>query len=84
MIDRYQLKQTLENGVATVTFEKTDGTLREMRCTLQSSFLPPQLLREEGDAKQRTTPDTLLCVWDLDAGGWRSFHVDSIKSVVNG
>jgi hypothetical protein len=55
-----------------------------MRCTLQSSFLPPQLLREEGDAKQRTTLDTVLCVWDLDAGGWRSFRMDSIKSVVNG
>ena len=84
MMDRYKLKETLESGVATVTFEKVDGTLREMRCTLQSDILPKQLLREEGDASQRTTPDTVLAVWDLDQGGWRSFRVDSVKNVVLG
>lgn len=84
MLTRYELKETLENGVATVTFEKTDGTLREMRCTLRADMLPKQLLREEGDASKRTTPDTVLAVWDLDAGGWRSFRIDSIKNIVLG
>lgn len=84
MMNRYELKETLENGVATVTFEKVDGTLREMRCTLRSDMMPVQLLREEGDASKRTTPDTVLAVWDLDQGGWRSFRVDSVKSVVLG
>jgi hypothetical protein len=84
MMDRYKLKETLENGIATVTFEKVDGTLREMRCTLQADMLPKQLLREEGDASHRTTPDTVLAVWDLDQGGWRSFRVDSVKNVVLG
>jgi hypothetical protein len=84
MMDRYSLKQTLENNVATVTFEKVDGTIREMRCTLMADRLPKQLLREEGDASQRTTPDTVLAVWDLDAGGWRSFRVDSVRNVVVG
>jgi hypothetical protein len=84
MMDRYQLKETLVAGIATVTFEKVDGTLREMRCTLNPDYLPPQLLREEGSAAARTTPDTVLAVWDLDAGGWRSFRIDSIKSIVVG
>ena len=84
MMTRYELKETLENGVAMVTFEKVDGTLREMRCTLRSDMLPAQLLREEGDASKRTTPDTVLAVWDLDQGGWRSFRIDSVKNVVLG
>ena len=36
MMDKYELKQQLQGGIATVVFEKADGTLREMRCTLIS------------------------------------------------
>lgn len=82
MMDRYTLKETLVNGIATVTFEKADGSLREMRCTLQSSYLPPQLL-QEGVTPRKENLDT-LAVWDIDAGGWRSFRMDSIKSIVVG
>ena len=84
MYDKYELKEKLEQGVVTVTFEKVDGTLREMRCTLRPDLLPQQLLREEGDASKRTTPDTVQVAYDLTAGGWRSFRVDSVKNVVFG
>lgn len=80
MLDQYNLKETLANGVATVTFEKIDGTLREMRCTTSPSLVPKQLLREEGNT--RTTPDGLAVVWDLDLGEWRSFRIDRVKSVI--
>ena len=70
MMDRYTLKETLFSGIATVTFEKADGSLREMRCTLQ-----PTPRKENLD---------VLAVWDIDAGGWRSFRMDSIKSIVVG
>jgi hypothetical protein len=82
MMDRYQLKQSLKNGVVTVTFEKSDGTLREMRCTLQSDFLPPQLLQE--GVSTRVPNLDILAVWDVDNGGWRSFRMDSIKSITAG
>ena len=80
MIDQYNLKETLANGVATVTFEKLDGSLREMRCTTNPDLMPKQLLREEGN--KRTTPDGLAVVWDLDLGEWRSFRIDRVKSVI--
>jgi hypothetical protein len=51
MMDRYELKQTLQGNIATVVFEKADGTLREMRCTLQADYLPPQLLQEGASAR---------------------------------
>lgn len=80
MLDQYNLKETLANGVATVTFEKLDGSLREMRCTTNPALMPQQLLREEGN--KRTTPDGLAVVWDLDLGEWRSFRIDRVKSVI--
>jgi hypothetical protein len=82
MMDRYTLKETLVNGIATVTFEKADGSLREMRCTLQPAYLPAQLL-QEGVTPRKENMD-VLAVWDIDAGGWRSFRMDSIKSIVVG
>jgi hypothetical protein len=81
MMDRYTLKETLTNGIATVTFEKADGSLREMRCTLQASYLPAQLLQEGTTRKENLD---VLAVWDIDAGGWRSFRMDSIKSITVG
>jgi hypothetical protein len=80
MMDRYELKETLSKGIMTVTFEKLDGTLREMRCTLQTEFLPPQLLQE--GAKPRAENPNVLSVWDIESHGWRSFRIDSIKSIV--
>lgn len=82
MMDRYQLKQSLQNGVVTIVFEKADGTLREMRCTLQSDFLPPQLLQENVSSRAEN-PDC-LAVWDVENGGWRSFRMNSIKSITVG
>ena len=81
-MDRFQLKQSLENGIVTIFFEKADGTLREMRCTLQSQYLPPQLL-QEGSTSRAENPDT-LSVWDIENGGWRSFRMNSIKSITVG
>jgi hypothetical protein len=84
MMDKYELKQQLQGGIATVVFEKADGTLREMRCTLLAEYLPapaaPQLLQEN------TKPENpnVLAVWDIENGGWRSFRMDSIKSIAVG
>jgi hypothetical protein len=80
MMNRYELKQTLQKGVATVTFTKKDGSLREMKCTLNSEYLPPQLL-QEGDVSDRKENEDVLAVWDIDSNGWRSFRMDSIISI---
>lgn len=78
-MNKFELKETLENGVVTVVFEKVDGTLREMKCTLLTEYLPktegPTLLTE------RKEPDNVLSVWDVENNGWRSFRVDNIKEI---
>ena len=79
----------------TVTFVKADGTLRDMRCTLDQDLIPPQPPRAAKPAKEApvdgivreskevTKPEESHTqkVFDLDAGAWRSFRYDRLKKV---
>ena len=76
-----EVKAGLHSAIATVTFEKSDGTIRVMRCTLMAEHLP---IVEEGHKSTRKDNDEVLAVWDLENGGWRSFRIDSIKSISYG
>jgi hypothetical protein len=71
------LKNALQNGSATVTFVKKDGTERRLLCTLSPAELPAQVDIEEAVQKKTPNPD-VLAVWDLENKGWRSFRYDSI------
>ena len=83
MIDRYELKETLSNGIITVAFDKRDGSRREMRCTLKPEFLPTPVLLQEETTPRKENLD-VLSVWDVEANGWRSFRLDSIISITVG
>lgn len=88
MIDKYALKEQLQNGVVTVVFEKTDGSERTMRCTLSDLYVPqvePVMLSEyDGNVpkKSKVLNDNVQSVWDIDSGGWRSFRLDSVKQLI--
>jgi hypothetical protein len=87
MFDRYELKQQLSDNVVTIVFEKKDGTMRTMRCTLLAEYLPAPKPVEEGSQllqESRGENENTIAVWDLDNGGWRSFRMDSIKSIAVG
>lgn len=77
---REEVKAGLQSAIATVVFEKADGTLRQMRCTLMSEHLP-EYKEPSPVMKRQQQNDDVLAVWDLEAGGWRSFRIDSIKSI---
>jgi hypothetical protein len=77
---REEVKAGLQSAIATVVFEKADGTLRQMRCTLMAEHLP---VRDEKEDTRKPNEET-LAVWDLEVGGWRSFRLDSIKNIVYG
>jgi len=82
-LNKFELKEILENGVVTVVFEKVDGTLREMKCTLLTEYLPvsnKQLLTEETIRKDN---DSSISVWDVENNGWRAFRIESIKEIRN-
>lgn len=77
-----ELHQLLTDTITEVTFEKTDGTIRSMKCTLIVGFLPTPTQVEEAlpRTKRESNPD-ILAVWDLDKGDWRSFRIASVKEV---
>ena len=94
-IFRDWVRKLLEVSEITVTFVKADGTLRDMRCTLDRDKIPPQPPRAEKPAeeapvdgivresKEVTKPEESHTqkVFDLDAGAWRSFRYDRLKKV---
>ena len=70
-----------------MVFEKKDGTERTMRATLSDLYVPqvePAMLSEyDGQVpKGRQLNDNVQAVWDIDAGGWRSFRYDSVKQLL--
>jgi len=73
----------LRNNIVTVTFTKVNGEERTMKCTLMSEYVPNaptnngQVLLQESESKA-------VSVWDTEANGWRSFRVDSVKSISMG
>ena len=73
---REKMKELLRENVCEVQFLKADKTLRTMRCTLMPESLPPL----KTDGKQRAENLDIIPVWDVEAEGWRSFRVDSVKS----
>jgi hypothetical protein len=73
------LKSILNDGVATIIFNKADGTERVMKCTLDRKVVP-QVVKEE-TKKTKAISDDVLPVYDVEAQGWRSFRWDSITKV---
>lgn len=65
-------------GEVLVNFEKKDGTLREMRCTLKDV---PEYERKTESDKPRKKSEETMSVFDLDKQEWRSFRIDSVKSI---
>lgn len=77
---REEIVQTLKSQCAQITFEKVNGELRIMNCTLREDMLPDQIDLEEHISEKRVNLET-LAVWDLDKKDWRSFRVDKVLDV---
>ncbi len=77
----------LRVGPMTVTFTKKDGSERVMNCTLEADVLPPQPVHESNTnnpidfPKVKKENPNIISAYDLDALGWRSFTLKSVKQV---
>ena len=83
MYERSKLIQDLKTSVCEVTFNKVNGDRRVMRCTLDPKHLPVTLEQFNHLNEQQQRPENLdiIACWDVQAGGWRSFRVDSVVYV---
>ena len=73
------LKGMLAVSEGVVTFTKSDGTERVMKCTLVPDQLPKVEIKE--DAKPRKESTTSMRVFDLEKSEWRSFTIKKVKQV---
>jgi hypothetical protein len=66
------------NDPVLIKFEKKDGTIREMKCSLNENVVVPY---EKKTDKVKQKNDETLSVWDVEKNAWRSFQLRSIKEI---
>ena len=81
IFSRDNIIELLRNNVATVTFIKVSGEERTMKCTLRSEHIPNATTSNGQLIVERKENANTVSVWDMEKNGWRSFRVDSVKSV---
>ena len=80
MVERnyHSLIEFLRWNTVTVTFEKADGTIRQMRCTLDPKLIPEPSKDPMTQKKVREINEEVAVVWDLEKEAWRSFRLDRL------
>jgi len=73
-----KLKTLLGAYVLEVEFIKQNGDTRKMSCTTKSDKIPET--HQPKNEKPVPLNEDVLRVFDVEAEGWRSFRVDSVKS----
>ena len=65
--------------------KKTNGQIREMNCTLDPQHMPQGAYKSLGNYDRyrpytsKGTQSTVVQVWDVDNGAWRSFDINYIR-----
>lgn len=75
-----ELKQLLVSNIVDIEFEKSDGSIRNMKCTLDPNILPEPVASDEEVNRNRKVNEEVQVVWDTEANGWRSFRWDRLKA----
>lgn len=81
LLNREEMIEELRSGIILVNFTKVNGEKRDMRCTLREDLLPTR--DKEGKTPSHIKSDSVLAVYDTDAGDWRSFRLESVNHVFN-
>lgn len=90
-IIRDWIRSLLQKQPITVTFIKADGSVRDMRCTLNWDFIPSDkhpgdmtdihgTIAESKSGKKSPDPHTLR-VFDVDVMEWRSFRFERLQKI---
>lgn len=79
-ITKEELQTQLKTDTKKITFNKKDGTLREMICSLNPKHLPKKKELKEDAKPKKENPD-IVAVWDMDNKGWRSIILKSIVEI---
>ena len=85
---RQFMKGLLWDGPVLIEFEKKDGSVRVMNCTLNSTFgavYKDKIVDFGGSIVEVQTPkksnQNICAVWDINQQSWRSFRWDRLKRI---
>lgn len=70
------LSELLRFNIVNVKFKKVNGDERNLKCTLQSKYIP----ESDSTTKTKKPNDKVISAWSVEDNGWRSFRKDSIIS----
>lgn len=74
------LLNDLRRGVVKVLFEKANGTMREMLCTLHPDRITYEFKKRESMADKVDTSE-MATVWDIESEGWRKIVKVKVREV---
>lgn len=79
-----EFKTALNNGVVKFSFNKKDGTIREAIGTTKLSYIGAldQNAIPKGTGRKVQKATDIICYYDLDKQGWRSFHESQFNEVI--
>ena len=93
-IIRDWIRLLLQKTAARIDFVKSDGTVRQMRCTLDHDQIPVSTAKPikspasttvaesvESTKPRKPPSDDTLRVYDLDKQEWRSFRFDRLQNI---
>ena len=75
--------ENLRQGLCSVLFEKVNGDMRQMVCTLSPELVPEDKWPEgENDPAQQNENlnSEYVRVFDTEISEWRSFRIDSVET----
>jgi len=78
------VKEFLNSGLVRVHFTKVNGEFRDMLCTTDSRFIPPEPVNEIKVPKMIRKENEGVCkVFDVNKKEWRSFKWENLLDIVN-
>jgi len=75
------LKDFLRSEIIEVHFTKKNGEDRIMKCTLMANHIPDDMKPKNIGNPPDEENQSYMNVFDIEAKGWRSFILDSVKYV---
>ena len=78
MFTKEKIMEFLKANVAEVTFTKSDGTERLMKCALKEDVVIPYSKKTD---RTKEVNNDIVPVFDVEKNEWRSFRVDSVQSI---
>ena len=83
IVIRDWVRSLLQAGSVSIEFVKADGTIRQMKCTLNNDLIKWETVTESAlPKKERKEPtEDVVRVYDLEKEEWRSFRFDRLHKI---